>query len=128
MTTTKQARTGSPFARVLESAPLDPESIRKWLGLTQEELGQVVGRDRRSVARWEATVSSGARGGAALVLRKVARLRLLLEDLTDQETARSWIRTPNREFRAQSPLDLLVSGRIDEVLAALEVLADGGPY
>ena len=128
MAGTTQTRTAGPFQRVLESSPLDPRSLRKWLGVTQAELGAVVDRDRRSVARWEAADGSEARGRAARDLRKVARVRFLLDDLTDQDTARSWIHSPNREFGGESPLDLLMTGRIDTVIAALEMLADGGPY
>ena len=35
--------------------------------------------------------------------------------------------SPNRGFRGKAPIDVMVAGGTDEVLAALERLADGGP-
>lgn len=116
--------------RVLESSPLDVEQIRTWLGLTQKELGAIVGRDRRSVARWAGTggAKTRARGEAARDLRRLARVQYLLADLVEADEAQRWLRSPSPAFRGEAPIDLLESGRIDEVIAALEALADGGTY
>jgi len=127
------ARTVSPetqFRNVLESAPLDVDDLRTWLGLTQSEIGTIVGRDRRSVARW--TQAEGgktvARGEAARALRRLARVQFLLADLADASEAQRWLRAPSAAFRGESPIDLLEDGRVNEVVAVLETLADGGEY
>jgi uncharacterized protein (DUF2384 family) len=126
----KKRSTDVATRRVLESSPLDVEQTRKWLGLTQTELGTIVGRDRRSVARWAGTggAKTSARGEAARDLRRLARIQFLLADLVDADEAQRWLRSPSPGFRGEAPIDLLETARIDDVIAALEALADGGTY
>ncbi len=104
------------------------DEIRDWLGLTQDEVGRAVKRSRRTVARWSASAPdhSEARGDTAFQVRKLARLKLILEDLVEEQEARQWLRVPNREFNGEAPLDLVLSSRIDRVIAALEAFAEGG--
>ena len=45
-----------------------------------------------------------------------------------RDAAVNWLQTPNAGFRGEAPIDLLMSGRIDVVIAVLEALADGGAY
>jgi uncharacterized protein (DUF2384 family) len=118
------------FQSVLDGTPLDVEQLRAWLGLTQSEIGAIVGRDRRSVARWaeDANTRTSARGDAARALRRLARVQFLLGDLTDAQESRRWLRAPSAALRGEAPIDLLENGRIDEVIAVLETLADGGEY
>jgi uncharacterized protein (DUF2384 family) len=114
---------------VVGSAPPDVEEMRHWLGLTQEELGEAVGRSRRTVARWNSSAPDHtvARGRTARALRQLHRIQFLLDDVMGRETAHAWLRSPNRGFRGQTPLDLMLEGRSDELVAVLEALADGGP-
>jgi len=126
----KTQLTDAATRRVLDSTPMDVEQTRAWLGLTQTELGAIVGRNRRSVARWAARGATkvNARGDAARELRRLARVQYLLADMVDADEAQRWLHAPSASFRGECPIDLLESGRIDEVIAALEALADGGTY
>ena len=57
---------------------------------------------------------------------KLLLLQLLLEDLfPNKMDAQFWLRLPSTEFANRSPLKAAVDGKIDEVLSALSILADG---
>lgn len=114
---------------VVGATPPDVDELRLWLGLTQEELAESVGRSRRTVARWSRSAPdhATARGATARILRQLNRVQFLLDDVMGREAALTWLRSPNRGFRGEAPLDLILARRTDELLAALEALADGGP-
>ncbi|MDO9108539.1 MAG: DUF2384 domain-containing protein, partial [Coriobacteriia bacterium] len=67
-------------------------------------------------------------GDAARSLRRLARVQYLLGDLTDSAEARRWLRAASPALRGEAPIDLLEDGRVEEVIAVLEALADGGEY
>ncbi len=106
----------------------DIDDMRDWLGLTQEEVAKSVRRSRRTVARWSPTAPdhTEARGETASEVRKLGRLKFILEDLVDRQEAQRWLRVPNREFNGEAPIDLILSRRIDRVIAALQAFAEGG--
>ncbi len=114
---------------ILAASPVDVERIRTGLGLTVDEFAECVGRSPRSVARWQSEGSDRpiARGDAARQVRKLARLQFLVEDVLGATYGAEWLRSPNRGFRGQAPIDLLLEGQADVVIAALERVADGGP-
>ena len=117
------------LADILAATHVDIEDLRTSLGLTVDEFAEAVGRSPRSVSRWQ---SSGpdhaqARGEAARTIRKLARLQFLAQDVLGRDYGPEWLRSPNRGFRGQAPIDLILSGNADAIIAALERLADGGP-
>lgn len=114
---------------ILAASPADVETIRAGLGLTIEEFAESVGRSPRSVARWYSDTPDRtiARGDAARQIRKLARLQFLVEDVLGATYGEEWLRSPNRGFRGQAPIDLMLEGNADVVIAALERVADGGP-
>ena len=114
---------------ILASTPVDVEEIRAGLGLTLDELAEAVGRSPRSVARWQSHGAdrAEARGDAARQVRKLARLQFLAQDVLGTGYGAQWLRSPNRGFRGQAPIDLILEGRADEIIAALERVAGGGP-
>lgn len=122
--------TRDEVAGILNPQPLDVGDLSDWLGLSRAEVARITGRSVRTVARWrrEAADHSEARGEAAVTLRRLARLQYLLEDLVGRDEAQRWMRSPNRAFHGEAPIDLLLVGRLDEVVAILEVLADGGAH
>lgn len=114
---------------ILAASPVDIDQIRSGLGLTVEEFAECVGRSPRSVARWQSEGSDHpmARGEAARQVRKLARLQFLVEDVLGVKYGSEWLRSPNRGFRGQAPIDFMLGGHADVVIAALEMVADGGP-
>jgi uncharacterized protein (DUF2384 family) len=113
---------------IINPEPLSASALKAVLGLTIEELAAATGRSARSVARWVAAESARpATGDAARALRRLAHLEFLLADVIGSERGSAWLRTPNQGFRGEAPLDLVTSGRIEDVISVLEVLADGTP-
>ena len=84
-------------------------------GVTQEEIGQVVGVSVRTVQNW-------AQGGVVPVGRKVTRLldlRHIVEELREAYTDEGiaiWLHSRNRNLSGRRPLDLLLEGAVDDVL------------
>ena len=115
-------------AEILNPEPLRVGALKERLGLTAEELGSAVGRSGRSAARWLASEASvPTHGVSAVAIRRLAYLDTLLGDVVGVDRQRSWLRAPNPGFRGEAPIDLISSGRVQEVIAVLELLADGGP-
>ena len=113
---------------IITPEPLNVPNLRAALGLTIEEFAEAAGRSPRSAARWIAAESAQPETGeAARALRRLAHLEFLLADVIGPQRGSEWLRTPNRGFRGEAPLDLITSGRIEDVVAVLEVLADGTP-
>ena len=113
---------------IISPEPLSPPTLKAALGLTVEEFAAATGRSPRSAARWIAAEGAlPATGEAARSLRRLAHLEFLLADVIGQERGRRWLRTPNPGFRGEAPLDLVMSGRVEDVISVLEVLADGAP-
>jgi uncharacterized protein (DUF2384 family) len=113
---------------IINPEPLSVSALKTALGLTIEEFAAAAGRSSRSAARWIAAErAQPATGEAARALRRLAHLEFLLADVIGSERESAWLRTPNQGFRGEAPLDLVTSGRIEDVISVLEVLADGSP-
>lgn len=84
-------------------------------GITQAELGKTVGASVRTVQNWASGINppSGARAAKLLDIRSV--IDQLKDSYTD-EGIEIWLRSRNRNLDMRRPIDLLVEGRIDEVL------------
>jgi uncharacterized protein (DUF2384 family) len=103
-------------------------AIKDHLMLTTDELAAATDRSVRSTARWlAAEETTPVQGPAARALRGLSHLDYLLDDVLGTGSGRMWLRAPNPGFRGQAPIDLITAGRADEVIAALEALADGAP-
>ncbi len=114
---------------ILATSPVSVEAIRLGMGMTIEEFAQSVNCSVRTVSRWQ-TADGGAgasRGPNGREIRRLAQLQFLLEDVLGREYAAEWLRSPNRGFRGKAPIDLILEGQTDVLVAALERLADGGP-
>jgi len=94
------------------------------LGLTQEEVGQIVDASPRSVARW-------SRG--EVVPQKLNKQRLielayvaeLVSTVLPREKANLWMFTPNRLLGHDTPAQCIHNGRYRDVLDLIEAIADG---
>lgn len=80
-------------------------NVRSHLGLTLEQLGQILGRDRSSIQRAGIDPQTPAGQLAALLIR-VYRSGLVLTG--DESSLKHWLKTPNRALGAR-PRDLLFS-------------------
>lgn len=117
------------LAGILGTSPVSVEAIRLGMGMTIEEFAESVHCSVRTVSRWQTAEGSASatRGRNGREIRKLARLDFLLEDVLGREYAPEWLRSPNRGFKGKAPIDLILEGETDVLIAALERLADGGP-
>ena len=96
------------------------------LELSREEIGQVVGANRKTIQRWvegESTPSPEHRR----FLERLNQLRFLLEHSFRSQTAmHRWLQSPAPGLKGRTPLFALTDGDIDSVLKLLGTLAAGG--
>jgi transcriptional regulator with XRE-family HTH domain len=84
-------------------------------GITQNELGQVVGASVRTVQNW-AKGDSSPSGAKA---RRLLDLQYLVSELRQaysEEGVEIWLHARNRNLGGRRPIDLLTEGQADEVL------------
>lgn len=94
------------------------------LGLTQEEIGQIVDASPRSVARW----SSGDVVPQKLNKQRLIELAYVAELLTGvlpRDKANLWMFTPNRLLGHDTPAQRIHNGGYRDVLDLIEAIADG---
>lgn len=94
------------------------------LGLTQDEIGTIVGASARSVSRW----SNGEVVPQRLNKQRLVELAYVADALTEvlpAEAANLWMFTPNRLLDHDTPADRIREGRYKDVLDLIEALADG---
>jgi DNA-binding XRE family transcriptional regulator len=98
---------------------------RQELELTQPELGQIVGADRKTIQRWS------KRGSAPLAehrrqLERLSQLRYLLGTVfRTPEVCRRWLHSPLPALKGRTPISVLIDGDLDGVLRILGTLASG---
>lgn len=94
------------------------------LGLTNEELGQIVDASGRSVARWAAGEVVPQRLNKERLL-ELAYVADALGEVLPRDHANLWLFTPNRGLNHEKPADLIQQGRYKEVLDLIEAMAEG---
>ena len=100
------------------------ERINKEAGLSREEVAQIIGASTRTVMRWAAgqTLPRGASRDRLLELAAVARQ---LTKVMQPDTATAWLFQPNPLLNHERPVDLIGRGEYQEVLGAIEAIAEG---
>ena len=83
-------------------------------GITQSELGQVVGASVRTVQNW-ARGSSSPSGTRAQRLLDLQYLMTELREAYTDEGVEIWLHAKNRNLGGRRPIDLLTEGHGDEV-------------
>lgn len=94
------------------------------LGLTQDEIGEIVDASARSVSRW----SNGEVVPQRLNKQRLIELAYVAEAVTQvlpREHANLWMFTPNRMLGHQTPAGRIREGQYKDVLDLIEALADG---
>ncbi|HEX5634545.1 MAG TPA: hypothetical protein VFX50_14990 [Gemmatimonadales bacterium] len=103
------------------------ERLREQLAIGREEFARIIGVDPSTEWRWRQGASV-PRGIAQSRLVQFAELGELLRRVFDgPDLAREWIRTATPAFLGgrDHPLDVMLAGRMDRVLATLHFLAGG---
>ncbi|MDQ3780168.1 MAG: helix-turn-helix domain-containing protein [Chloroflexota bacterium] len=95
------------------------------LGISYEELAQVLGIDRKTVYRWLADETFPQTGNRTHLDALEALVDRLGETFKTEEGAVTWLHSDSGYFGGMRPVDALLRGRIDAVDAALEALDSG---
>jgi transcriptional regulator with XRE-family HTH domain len=99
--------------------------LTRSLGISYEELAQVLGTDRKTVYRWLADERFPQAHNRARLDALEALVDRLDQSFKTQEGTATWLRSPSGYFGGLCPMDALLRGRIDAVDAALEALDSG---
>lgn len=92
--------------------------------LTNAELAEITGVKTRQVQHWV----SGAHRPQGEAKDRLLELHYVIERLREIYTPEGvdiWIHGRNRELGGRKPIDLLIGGEFERVLAAVERLASG---
>lgn len=95
------------------------------LGISFEDLAQVLGTDRKTVYRWLADETFPQTRSRVRLDELAALVERLDQSFTTQAGAVAWLHAPSGYFGGLRPADALLRGRIDAVDAALEALDSG---
>ena len=94
------------------------------LGLTYEEVGDIVDASARSVARW----TSGQVVPQRLNKQRLIELAYVADALAEvlpRDQANVWMFSPNRLLAHAKPADLVRDGEYQRVLALIDAMAEG---
>ena len=97
---------------------------RKRLELTQEQMASALNVTTRTLQNWERNI------GTSQMERKTRDLWELLELMDDYVVAREekiWLSTPNSAFRNKRPIDLIMEGKIRDLIVEFQRLREGQP-
>lgn len=94
------------------------------LRLTQEELGELVGANARSVARWSAGTAKPQRDARTRLL-ELHYVAEQASEVVHPEDINLWLFTPNRMLDGDRPADRIADGRYRDVLGLLDALSEG---
>lgn len=98
---------------------------REALELTDFEIGQALGVDRKTVQRWREHRSAPS-STHRRQMEKLTQLRHLLESaFRTPDAAQRWLHTPAPALAGRTPLGVLGEGELDRVIQLLGTLAAG---
>jgi DNA-binding transcriptional regulator YiaG len=97
---------------------------RKRLGLTQEQMASALNVTTRTLQNWERNI------GTSQMERKTRDLWELLELMDDYVVAREethWLSTPNSAFKNKTPIELMIEGKVRDLIVEFQRLREGQP-
>jgi uncharacterized protein (DUF2384 family) len=94
------------------------------LGLTYEEVGEIVDASPRSVARWTAGQVVPQRLNKQRLI-ELAYVAEALAEVLPRDRANVWMFSPNRLLEHRKPADLVRDGEYQRVLALIDAMAEG---
>ena len=115
---------GAPMATTVAHLPA-VDDAHKLLGLTYKQVAAMLRADESTLQRWR----TGTRDPSPVFVGRMESLDELLREIRATfrrpNAAKRWLDTRVPAFGDQRPLDLLLSGRIERVTAALQALNSG---
>lgn len=120
-------RQTSPFSRGTGSLTLAGETafdqLSRELALDTETLAMVLGMTDLMLERWQRGILQPT-GSSLQQLERVKRLHRRLYSLFQPYQVLEWLRKPNEQLFFRVPLDVLISGGLHRVEAALDYLEE----
>lgn len=109
----------------MEYADATVSWAREALELTDSEVGQALGVDRRTIQRWRDRRSAPS-STHRRQMEKLNQLRHLLEtSFRSAEAGQRWLHAPSRALAGRRPIAVLADGDMDAVIQLLGTLAAG---
>jgi DNA-binding transcriptional regulator YiaG len=109
-----------PFAR----KGTDLFDVRKRLGLTQDEMASALNVTTRTLQNWERNI------GTSQMERKSRDLWELIDLMDDYVVAREendWLNTANPTFKNKKPIEVIVEGKLRDLIVEFQRLREGQP-
>jgi len=88
------------------------------------DLARISATNPRSVTRWRSQQTNPRREAEERLLELRAVVDLARSVMND-DAARMWMRSPNRDLSYDKPLDLVTAGQYQRVIGLLLALAEG---
>ena len=103
----------------------DVSTLRRDLGLTQEQMASAVGVSPRTVQNWELGKPSPR---TARRLQDLFELREVLKEYLPFDQLGQWLSSANDSFEGSSPVNWILAGRARDVLLGFRRLQTGEPW
>ena len=103
------------------------DEAQTYLGLNLAELATALDVDRRTLLRYRTDTSTPSKSVRARIQSLRNFMSLLDDTFPTREAARDWLYSPVPSLRSRRPIDLIRSGKLDEVDNELAGL-DGGVF
>ena len=99
--------------------------VERELEMTDPEIGQTLGVDRKTIYRWRKRESAPAPEQRKR-MEKLTQLKWFLENSFRTVTqGKRWLHQPVPALRGRTPISVLIDGDIDAVLSVLGTHASG---
>lgn len=95
------------------------------LGITAEQLAQIVGANNQTMYGWLADNNTFPEGRSKAKLNELDELIERLNQLFDAPGPALWVHAPSGYLRGRAPLDMLLNGDIRRAELALDALEAG---
>jgi DNA-binding transcriptional regulator YiaG len=102
----------------------DMIGVRKRFGLTQDQMASALNLTTRTLQNWERN------SGTSQMERKTKDLWELLNLMDDYIVAReesNWLNTANPAFKNKKPIELIVDGKLRDLIVEFQRLREGQP-
>ena len=100
------------------------ELLRARAAIRSVDVAKMLGTTPETVSRWNQGRAYPRRSKESLLVDLEYVVERLSEFYSDARTARGWLYSRHRYFGGARPADLIQEGRIDEVLEAIQTMAN----
>ncbi len=100
-------------------------TIRERGGIRGRDIARLLGTTPETVSRWQTGKVEPQRDS----LHRLLTLEWLLQELSEfynPSEARLWLFAPHKLLGGESPAERIEKGKVDDVIALIEQLKDGG--